>query len=475
MNIYKNGIFYLIIGFLPLLANFLVLPFFTVYLSKTEYGFLAVANIFQSYLTIIIGLGLQGAFSRFYFDYHKKSKLVTSLLTTVLSMTIVAATVIGMIYFVFGDWIFNLLISNSHLFSFSKFGFVIWMSTLLNIIYSIFQVYFRNEENIKAFSLISLGGFFLMISGSFIGVVTFKYGAFGALVGKLIGLAIVIVPFLSYFLVANKVKIRVRLVKPLVKFSYPLIPYLALGIIMNNLDKQLVERYLSIEELGLYNIAFMIGSVPAIFLTAAQSSVYPQIFRALTQNVSDFKEVGKLFNLVLGLSLLIVSLTNAFIPTITKFFIGKEYHDITLYVPILTLAYCFRALYVILILPLEFERKTKYLPIITLSGLGAALLIGPILVSKFQLHGACLTVLAIQISQVAVAAYFTYKIGWLKRDFYFQVPFFIGTIVTLGSTGIVFLFRNGWSDLINFISTGLVIAIFAIQLSKKKSIVNEKN
>ena len=125
LSIVKKGSYYLIIGFLPLVANFLVLPFFTVYLSPQEYGILAIATVIQSYLTVLIDFGFGGAFSIFYYDYYKKKKLVDSLLFTILCTIVFLSCIIGILLLFFGKFIFQFLIKDATIVSFEKYGFII--------------------------------------------------------------------------------------------------------------------------------------------------------------------------------------------------------------------------------------------------------------------------------------------------------------------------------------------------------------
>ena len=122
----KKGSAYLIISFLPLGANFLVLPFFTQYLSKSEYGILAMANVIQAYLTIFIGFGLPATFSRYYYEYYLKQRLKYSLLCTIITLVFILSLIIGGVLLLYGEYIFSFLVRNDSKLSFSEYGFLIW-------------------------------------------------------------------------------------------------------------------------------------------------------------------------------------------------------------------------------------------------------------------------------------------------------------------------------------------------------------
>src|SRR5690606_4560576 len=108
----SSSFFYLVIGFLPLASNFLITPFFTRYLSPEEYGILALAALFQAYITIFISSGIDGAFSRLFFSYYKKPALLNAFFSTVLCCVAGISAAYSLLLFTFGDEIFNLVFSN---------------------------------------------------------------------------------------------------------------------------------------------------------------------------------------------------------------------------------------------------------------------------------------------------------------------------------------------------------------------------
>ena len=55
--------------------NFLLLPLYTVYLSRADYGVLSIALAAAAVLEVIYGLGLRGAIGRLYFDQRGEAQV----------------------------------------------------------------------------------------------------------------------------------------------------------------------------------------------------------------------------------------------------------------------------------------------------------------------------------------------------------------------------------------------------------------
>ena len=53
-------------------VGFLLLPFYTRYLTPTDYGVMSLVNITMDIIGIVAGLGVTTAMSRFYFDFGCK-------------------------------------------------------------------------------------------------------------------------------------------------------------------------------------------------------------------------------------------------------------------------------------------------------------------------------------------------------------------------------------------------------------------
>lgn len=81
-KIFSNSIIYIFLGFLTPAINFILLPIYTSYLETEDYALITQSSIIQSVFTTIIGLGLNAAYTRFYYDSYndlnKKEELYST-------------------------------------------------------------------------------------------------------------------------------------------------------------------------------------------------------------------------------------------------------------------------------------------------------------------------------------------------------------------------------------------------------------
>jgi O-antigen/teichoic acid export membrane protein len=432
-KIAKQSLVYVSLGFLPVAANLAITPIFTRYLSKEEYAILAIAAIFQGYVSVLIHLGFNGAFSRFFFKYYTKPKLYKALYSTTIIFILGFSSILGTILYLFGDEIFEIFLENSDKFTFSKYGFVVYATSILVIFQTISLALYRNSEQIKPYAIIAVFAFVGMSAGSITGVVIYEAGAYGSLLGKLVGLSLVILPYLLFFFTKNKPILRLSFIKEMFTYALPLVPYALLGVVLTYLDKQLGERFLSLDELGFYNVAFLIASVPSIFIYAAQSTINPSVFKSLekyklTKDKSELNDIKTLFTYFFIFMLVIFSVLISLIIPASNLILGEEYKSVSYYIPLLSIAYIFRAYYVIYSIPIFFENKTKLLPIINLVTAVTAFTIGYIIIPIYGLIGLCLTFITVMGTQLAMAYYFIRRMKWKEVSVFdlnkFHIVFF---------------------------------------------------
>lgn len=421
----KKTSFYLVLGFLPLASNFLLAPLFTRFLSPAQYGLIALATLFQNYLNIILDVGLKGSFSRYYFRYFRKPVIVNVLFsTTVLSILGVALIVYGF-FLLFGDWIFSLAFKNDE-FTFQQFGHFVFLLSLSALFNAVILTYYRNKETLKRYALISLSTFFMMAAGAVIGVVAFKYGALGNIIGKMIGATLVIGTFFVFFFAKNRLRFNARLLWPLLKYGLPLIPYGLLNITINNIDRFFIERNFDLNTLGQYNIAFLISTIPFIMLNSFQSSVNPAVMKLLetskeSNRESNYREINNNFKVMLLFMGIMIWGMITFSGLFIRFYVGPEYRGIIQYLPILILAFIpmiYQNMFSIL---LFFNYQSKLLPLLSIGTLAGAIALNFVLIPLFGIYGVAFAVLGKNL----LYAFVTYAAVRMK-GYYIREAFDLG-------------------------------------------------
>lgn len=469
MALFRNTLIYVISGFLPVAANFLLAPIYTKYLLPAEYALIGIATLFQAFLTFFISLSLDGAFSRLFFTYEREKRLKDALLSTLLLTVLGTSVLIFLFLLIAGDRFFGIIFSNPD-FRFSNFGYWVIISTSCNVIFLFFAVLYRNEERLRQYITINLAFFFVPVAGALTGLIFFKEGALGTVIGRAIGCCLVAAFLFAGFFSKRKLIFSKKLAHKALRYSLPLIPYQLMFAAFLNLDRIILERKFTPHDFGVYNFAVMVSGLIPIFITAISNALNPRIYRELSQK--NDPESVRAFNqfTLLGTSFVICLGAACVVPAM-RIIISDTYKDAYSYAATLMLAYLPYAHYLVYALPFFYSGKTKPFPVISFIALVAGLVFNYFLIKYLGLWAVCLSLYVIRGTQTAVTYLFVRKHNFQSLA-YLRQKGPMGVSISIILIYNVLLFGNmhfAWVpvDIINLVPL-IVLGAFSITLYRKE-------
>lgn len=469
VKLIKNTGIYVILGFLPLAVNSLLAPIYTEYLSPEEYGIIGLATIVQNVLVNLIALGLAGAYSRFYFDFANDKKQLYSLLKGIFIAIILQGLLFVMLLEQTGALLFEFSFKNE-LLTYNEYGIYINLIAIGTIIQSVILVHYRNEEKPMHFAIYSMIFFISMVGGVLYEVVYLKNGALGSVSGRAYGIVIPTCIYLLFFFIKYGVKVSWKELWPMYKYGLPLIPYMLLALAFNNLDRIIIERFLSMSMLGIYTFGLAAAAVISIFQNGLQSATFPQVYRQLKEE--NFDKSRLILESFLVGGLLVIAISLVFSEPLILYLIDSQYHSVVKYLPLLILSYVFRSNYIVFSLPLFYYHKTKVLPIINLLSFGFGLVTTIWLANLFGLFGVAIGVVFVKAYQLLFALIFVKRYKLYNTSLFRLNSIHILTLTYLVISLIVTYYRTSLS--LNFqwiiiIPPVVLITLFLILYRNKLS------
>jgi O-antigen/teichoic acid export membrane protein len=409
-SLFRSAFIYTLLGFLPMASAFVLTPVYTKYMQPEEYGLIALSNIFQSYLSIFIAIGIDSAFTRFFFKYRKR-KITNALLSTSLISILLISLLLYLIFLAAGPMVFSLSF-DAPAFSYSAFGHFIFITTVFSISYSIIAQYYRDTENLRSFTLLALAYFIFVTAGSYAGIVIFKGGAQGSIIGKMAGTVITMVIYLIVFFYRTGFIFKIKYARQMYIYGYPLVIYSLLAITFESLDRFFLNQNYSLNMLGQYNLAFVVASTIGIVLNSMQAAVSPNIYKlSNTNDPGRHAKINLIYRYMLWATLFIIVSCIALSYPVILHFINPGYHSCLVFIPLLAAGWMGRAYFMVYSNPLFFHAKTAYLPLIN----GISVVIGFasnfILLRAFGIIGICASVVIIRLSQALLTMLFLKKAG----------------------------------------------------------------
>lgn len=271
----KNSVIYVAGGLLPKVVSFLLLPLITCYLSKEDYGIVTAVTTLSALIGTLATLNLPGTgMFRCYYDYpegESRHQFVGTIITSVVILS-VGALIGCLAAHVFLQKIYPTI-------PFYPFYFLALMALPLQIFFEIFQLLFRINERPVPYVLLSSVNFLLSMMSTILLVVVYHMGAEGilwaAIIAHLLTLPVMLWLSRDYY----RITWAWPMLRNALSFSLQSIPAIAIAALTVNLDRYLINRLSSTEELGIYGVADKLASVFAILGTSVLMAFDPMFFR----------------------------------------------------------------------------------------------------------------------------------------------------------------------------------------------------
>src|SRR5690606_35971295 len=211
---------YTLLGFLAPAVNFFLIPVYSKFLSPADFGVITLATIVTAVLVNISGMGITGAFTRFYYDVMDDREKVRNLLNTSIFTILFFTGILGLIFFVIGDPVMDLMFKNRE-FTIATYGLFMLITALATNLQTLVLAWYRNEANVKAYAFWSITFFVLVVIGIYWGVVVWEKGAVGSVGGRMWGLLIPSVIFLIYLFGSGRFSYSLPVARRMLIYGIP--------------------------------------------------------------------------------------------------------------------------------------------------------------------------------------------------------------------------------------------------------------
>ncbi len=328
----KNTLIFTIGEVIPKLLSFILLPIYMQYFTPSDYGIIGYTSAVFSILPIITSLGLSSYVLRFYFDENNelsRKELVGNVFCVI--------SVVNIIIFVLGYFYLPVFLSSLKIsvpwdpyFKYSFFAFFLDIFTIIPLIL------FRIKQNAIAFVLFSTCKVLLQYLLILFFVINLNLGLVGFYLGNLF--ALIPFVFISIYLMFKTTifNLNVERIKKGLYYSLPLIPGSLAYLLLNSGDRFFLEYYVTLSDLGIYNISSTIALSLNLLISSVYKAVEPEIFIKYSEDsfslfINNFKKMFLFFLYTLAIIV-------AFFTKEVMQLISKDFSSVYLYVPIILIS-----------------------------------------------------------------------------------------------------------------------------------------
>lgn len=352
-NLVKNTIIYALGDILPKVFNLVTFPILTSYLPIADFGVVNYVYSIELFLSIITFLCLKTYYLVHYFkvgDEIEQKKLLGNLTIVVAVLNVF----ISLVLLGIGSFVFESIGSEVDFYPYIAIGVCI---NFLSIFSQLPSALYRVRENPLPLTIINV------LQGALIMILTVVFvvrepKAETVLLVKLLVTGICSSIFI-YITIKNAIfRFDRKQFKDALKFSLPLVPGDIAYYFTSMSDRILIERFLSVIELGIYSTASTLSGLLNIVSYGAYKAFEPHFFKIYGQDGfrQNFVKIrDTLFFVVISgaIGLSIYSLDAL------KLFASEDYLDAHFFVPVLVLGICISTLASLYGTVLTAQSKTK--------------------------------------------------------------------------------------------------------------------
>jgi O-antigen/teichoic acid export membrane protein len=440
--------------------NFLLVPFYTHFITRGDMGIYTNIYAYIAFLNIFYIYGMDAAFMKYSSlagPEEKKKVFSTAYVFVGLSTLVLSATLL------------LLRLPFAGLMAVpGRYGRLVFYVILILLCDTLALVPFANlrlERRAGKFAVLKLANILTNLGLNLLFFLKLRLGIEAIFAANLAASALTLVLLAPDIRRRLQLKIHGAELKKMLRFGLPYLPASLAATMVQVIDRPVVLALTDADTLGLYQTGHKLGFIMMLAVSMFQFAWQPFfLLNAREKNAREiFAKVMTLFVLAASLLWVVVSL---FIDDVARLNIGAgrsiiERHFLPglVVVPIILLAYLFNGIYVNLQVGLYIEEKTKYFPLITGAGALVNVATNLLLIPRLGIIGAALAVLASYMVMAAGVFFIGQRFYRINYE-YGKLLKILGTIAALTVVYYHGYYRGGLS----LAGKGVLLLAFAAAL-----------
>lgn len=420
-NLIKSSLIYTIIGALPLVSAFLLLIFYTNYLTTADYGAFVIYISFTGFVQVLINMGLDAYVGVSYFENKHEKATLRSKIGTITGYLLIWGLIITAIFSLSGENLFTLIFQGKDIF-FYPYGMMAVITAFCNSFFKTYTNLLINQEKPMRFAIVNMANFIMTIAFSLTGLFMYPFTLIGPMWGRLLsGIGIFIIAFIS---LSKESSIRIKLgdeLRQTLRFALPVLVFFLISWSISNIYPFIMKYFMTLGDVAIFGLAIQFTLLVEFVLNGMSSSVSPKVYGLIIdkQLTGSTPELNKYFSGFNAFALVIIPASTFFIPLILPLLISKDYEASFIFLSALNIGFASRGLYNYFLTPIYILKKTKVLPKIYLATAVLQIIISIVLIKQLGIWGAVAANLITKVIQnlflfIAARKYFTFSFNTFK-------------------------------------------------------------
>ncbi|MCX6304728.1 MAG: oligosaccharide flippase family protein [Bacteroidetes bacterium] len=470
-SFFKSSIIYSLVGALPYASGFLLLPWFTNYLTPRQFGVNAMYIALMYLIQIISSYGLDMSTGVLYFDYKDDKQKVREFLGTVFIALVMLGGVTFVIFLLGGFRLFNFAFQSGDFIELFPFGLFTIISGVFNSIFKTYSGLLIYQQRPVRFFWLNITNFVLTIGGSLTILYLFPFTMYGPILGRLIPAVVVASASLSMVGREYGLTWNPAYIKKIFAYCTPIIIYSLLTWVVTYVDRFIIARMMGdTTYVGIYDIAVKLVIGLDLVMTGLINTVNPKIYNIWKdKNLQGSNtEINRYYNGITALFLMVIPLFVIIVPLVIPLVIFKPiYYQAFGYLAILAAGYATRVWFYMYLAPLMFFKRTAALPRVFVISAVFNVVVGITLIHYFGIIGAVWTNFMVKPVQALLMYFECRKVYSFKLNawkiFYTPAIYILAVIIseTIAPAGMKFRIEIGQ----------FVVAVILVYFAYRKELI----
>jgi O-antigen/teichoic acid export membrane protein len=387
------------------MVGLILLPVFAIFLSPEDFGILAMFSLVATFLGLLYNPGTVSAAVRLYFDTddEQRRKAIFASTFTFFLLLPIPFTLLAIF---FGEWLFGIVFTE---FSFMPYGLLGVLLAFFSQPKRIWAEYMIVKYKVVRLAISTLIPFLAGSAVSLVCIVWLDMGVDGRVAGMFVApVALFVIATVTLRRYARGMA-GVGTVKEVVRFGLPLVGAIWAYTILQYTGSYLLERYMGLAEVGIYNIAYRLAGIP-LFITLGFRQMWNPVFYENMQQ-ENYRVISRLMSLFILLFTLLCGITVLYAKEVVVLLFDPRYLPA---IPVM--GWVVPGVFLLGLLPLSnaflgYAKKFGLTSRIALVASVVNVLSNLYLIPRFGVVGAALSLV------IAYAIYFGLGILFCYRDF----------------------------------------------------------
>lgn len=431
------------------LISFFLLPLYTTFLTKEEYGVVDILNTLISLLIPVLTFQLDQGIFRFLIDNRENEDGQKKLLSTITVFIFRQITFYLIIFLLISPWIVN------------EYKYFLATNLIATACANILLQVARGLGNNAKYTIGSFLTGTITIALNVILIAGLKLGAYGMLYSALIGNIMCIVYVFTSLKLYKKISFKgynKTVLKEVLKYSVPLIPNAISWWVVNVSDRIIITYFMNVAVNGIYSVANKFSAV----LTTMYSVFNITWTESVAVNFKS-KDRDEFFNRILDVTIrffgaLCLGMI-AYMPFVFKILINEAFAEAYMQIPILIIGAMFNILVSFLGTIYVAKKLTKEIAKISLVTAIINIVINVALINFIGLYAASISTL------VAWMVMFIYRYIDCKK--YVELKANLKIILPMIGIGIITLISYYLNNSLICLLIAIIVTIYTVAINLK--------